>query len=174
MLFHPAHGTAVFTQRSKHVGITLDRIKSEIGLRFLTDPDFKVFINNQAVDFSDIDEGRTTSLSFMFKGQPVTIRVINTEKSDRTAQQHGVAWHVNHRLVGNCDWDGLRNDSILDGRTNAAKRFTFIVIADAISDAVKADWSGFNINDDVLEFYDGAKQTILDFIVTDRIGLVFG
>jgi hypothetical protein len=165
MLFHPAHGTAVFTQRSKHVGITLDRIKSEIGLRFLTDPDFKVFINNQAVDFSDIDEGRTTSLSFMFKGQPVTIRVINTEKSDRTAQQHGVAWHVNHRLVGNCGWDGLRNDSILDGRTNAAKRFTFIVIADAISDAVKADWSGFNINDDVLEFYDGAKQTILDFII---------
>lgn len=165
MLFHSMHGTAVFTQRSKHVGITLDRIKSEIGLRFLTDPDFKVFINNQAVDFSDIDEGRTTSLSFLFKGQPVTIRVINTEKSDRTAQQHGVAWHVNHRLVGNCGWDGLRNDSILDGRTNAAKRFTFIVIADAIANAVKADWAGFNIDDDVLEFYDGAKQTILNFII---------
>lgn len=165
MIFHSIHGTAVFTQRSKHVGIPLERIKSEVGLRFLTDPNFKVFINNQAVHFGDIDEGRTNSLTFMFQGSPVTIKVINTEKSDRTAQQHGVAWHVNNRLVGNCGWDGLRNDSILDGRTNAAKRFTFIVIADAISNAVKADWSGFNINDDVLEFYDGAKKTILDFII---------
>lgn len=164
-LFHAAHGTAVFTLRSKHVGIPLDRIKSEVGLRFLTDPNFKVFINNQAVHFGDIDETRTSTLTFMFKGSPITIKVINTEKSDRTAQQHGVAWHVNNRLVGTCGWDGLKNDSILDGRTNAAKRFTFIVIADAIADAVKADWSGFNSTDDVLEFYDGAKKTILNFII---------
>lgn len=165
MLFHSAHGTAVFTQRSKHIGIPLERIKSEVGLRFLTDPNFKVFINNQAIHFGDIDEGRTNSLSFVFKGNPITIKVINTEKSDRTAQRHGVAWHVNNRLVGSCGWDGLRNDSILDGRTNAAKRFTFIVIADVIADAVKADWSGFNRTDDVLEFYDGTKKTILDFII---------
>lgn len=165
LLFHNVHGTAVFTLRSKHIGIPLDRIKSEVGLRFLTDPNFKVFINNQAVHFGDIDETRTSTLTFMFKGNSITIKVINTEKSDRTAQQHGVAWHVNHRLVGACDWNGLRNDSILDGRTNVAKRFTFIVIADAIADAVKADWSGFSPTSDVLEFYDGAKKTILDFII---------
>jgi len=165
LLFHASHGTAVFTRRSKHIGIPLDRIKSEVGLRFLTDPNFKVFINKQAVHFGDIDETRTSTLTFMFKGNSITINVINTEKSDRTAQQHGVAWHVNHRLVGACDWNGLRNDSILDGRTNVAKRFTFIVMADAIADAVKADWSGFNPTSDVLEFYDGAKKTILDFII---------
>lgn len=165
LLFHATHGTAVFTLRSKHIGIPLDRIKSEVGLRFLTDPNFKVSINNQAVHFGDIDETRTSTLTFIFKGSPVSIKVINTEKSDRTAQQHGVAWHVNQRLVGSCDWSGLRNDSILDGRTNFAKRFTFIIIADAIADAVKADWSGFNPTSDVLEFYDGAKKTILDFII---------
>lgn len=165
LLFHAKHGTAIFTSKSKHIGITLDRIKSEVGLRFLTDPNFKVLINDQAVQFSDIDEDKTKFLTFMFRGSPVAIKVINTEKSDRTAQQHGVAWHVNNRLVGNCSWDGLRNDSILDGRTNSAKRFTFIVVADAIAGAVKADWSGFNITDDILEFYESAKKTILDFII---------
>jgi hypothetical protein len=163
-LINALHGNAIFTEETKHIGISEDRIRSEVGLRFLTDPEFTVYINNQAVIFSDIDSDKISELSFTFKGQPVSIRVIHTNKSDKTTQQHGVAWHVNNRLVGQCSWDGLRNDSILDGRTNVAKRYTFIVKADGIQAHVKSDWSGFNINNDMLEFYDLTKKAILEYI----------
>lgn len=163
-LINERHGTSVFANKIKHIGVNEDRIRSEVGLRFLTDPDFTVFINNQPILFNDIESEKVSELFFLYKGETVSIRVIYTDKSDRTAQQHGVAWHVNKRLVGQCSWDGLRNDSILDGRTNLAKRYTFIVKADVIQSHVKSDWSGFNSSDDMLEFYDLTKKTILDFI----------
>lgn len=163
-LFHENHGTSVFAKRLKHVGIPENRIKSEIGLRFLTDPDFKVELNGQKIQFGDIDTEKVHILEFNFRETKVTIRAIQTEKSDKTTQQHGVAWHSNNRLVGKCCWDGLRNDNILDGRTSYAKKYTFIVDAGLLSQYIESDWSGFKKNEEVLEFYDLAKGVISDYL----------
>lgn len=50
-----------------------------------------------------------------------------------------------NRAVGECRWRGADIERILDGRTEKAKRFTFIVQADFLNkeNAVKEDWSGF-------------------------------
>ena len=66
-------------------------------------------------------------------------------KADKHTKQHGIAWWVNKRAVGNCGWRGSDVQRILDGRTEKAKRFTFIVEADFLNEAnaVKEDWSGF-------------------------------
>lgn len=164
MLSHDKHGTAVYTKKTKHIGIPEDRIRSEIGIRFLTDPDFTVYVNEKPVIFNDINSEQVSTLSFKFREKVINIRVIHTTKSDKTTQQHGVAWHVNNRLVGKCGWEGMRNDNILDGRTSIAKKYTFIVQADAVVDHVKPDWTGFKNNDEMLEFYDLTKSTILGFI----------
>lgn len=133
-------------------------------MRFLTDPNFIVYVNDKEVVFNDITSNQLSTLVFHYKGEDVLIRVIHTTKSDKTTQQHGVAWHVNNRLVGKCDWEGMRSDNILDGRTSLAKKYTFIVKADAVSEHVKADWTGFNNKEEMLEFYDLTKSTILKFI----------
>lgn len=163
-LFHSSHGTSVFAKKLKHVGMPEDRIRSEIGLRFLTDPDFKVEINGKKVQFGDIDAEKVNILEFIYQEEKVTIRAIQTEKSDKTTQQHGVAWHSNNRLVGKCCWDGLRNDNFLDGRTSYAKKYTFIVDASLLSDYIEPDWSGFKKREEVLEFYDLAKVSISDYL----------
>ncbi|MBL4588645.1 MAG: ATP-binding protein [Alphaproteobacteria bacterium] len=163
-LFHSNHGTSVFAKKLKHVGMPEDRIRSEIGLRFLTDPDFKVEINRKKVQFGDIDAEKVNILEFIYQEKKVTIRAIQTEKSDKTTQQHGVAWHSNNRLVGKCCWDGLRNDNFLDGRTSYAKKYTFIVDASLLSDYIEPDWSGFKKREEVLEFYDLAKGSISDYL----------
>lgn len=164
LIWHEEHGTAVYINKSSHVGIPEDRIRSEIGMRFLTDPNFIVYVNDKEVVFNDITSNQLSTLVFHYKGEDVLIRVIHTTKSDKTTQQHGVAWHVNNRLVGKCDWEGMRSDNILDGRTSLAKKYTFIVKADAVSEHVKADWTGFNNKEEMLEFYDLTKSTILKFI----------
>ena len=163
-LFHSSHGTSVFSKKIKHIGVPADRIRSEIGLRFLTDPDFSVELNGKKIQFGDIDAEKVNILNFSFRGSDVTIRAIQTEKSDKTTQQHGVAWHANNRLIGKCCWDGLRNDNILDGRTAYAKKYTFIVDASLLSSFIEADWSGFKKTEDVLEFYDSAKEVISAYL----------
>ncbi len=163
-LFHSSHGTSVFATKLKHVGMPEDRIRSEIGLRFLTDPDFKVEINGNKVQFGDIDAEKVKILEFVYQKEKVTIRAIQTEKSDKTTQQHGVAWHTNNRLVGKCCWDGLRNDNFLDGRTSYAKKYTFIVDASLLSEYIEPDWSGFKKREEVFEFYDLAKATISEYL----------
>lgn len=164
MLFHSEHGTAVFANKTKYVGIPDDKIRSEIGMRFLTDPNFQVYVNDQPVIFNDINSDQVSELSFNFKGKVIKVRVIHTAKSDKNTQKHGVAWHVNNRLVGQCNWEGLRGDNILDGRTSVAKKYTFIVQGDVVATHTKPDWSGFETNDEMLEFYDLTKSTILGFI----------
>lgn len=163
-LTHNDHGTAVFTILSGHNGTAEERVRSEIGLRFLTDPDFTVVLNGKKVAFNDIDPAHITTLGFIFNSKPVEIIAVNTEKSDKTTQRHGVAWHVNSRLVGQSSWEGFRSDNILDGRTSLAKRYTFIVKADLMELKVKPDWSGFNSDEELQFFYDCAKEKILSFV----------
>jgi hypothetical protein len=158
------HGTSVYVKDLKHIGLTEERVRSEIGLRFLTDPDFIVELNGKKIEFNDIDNHKVQLLTFDFGGKEIAIKAIQTDKSDKTTQQHGVAWHANNRLIGECDWNGLRKDHILDGRLTHAKQYTFIVDATTIADDIKADWSGFKNTDLVLSFYDQAKETIVDYL----------
>ena len=48
-------------------------------------------------------------------------------------------------MVGQPSWDGLdERGSILDGRTAAAKRYSFVVEADILKPDVKDDWTAFH------------------------------
>jgi len=66
-------------------------------------------------------------------------------KQIKTTKQHGIAWWVINRAVGECKWQSSDWSRILDGRKSEAKRYTFIVQADFLNeaDAVKEDWSWF-------------------------------
>ena len=129
------------------IGLHEERARDIIGSRFLADPRFKVYLNSRQISFSDISSQSlsTITLSIPEIGE-VTIHHIDTRKADKTTKQHGIAWWVQRRAVGDFGWRGSDLDRVLDGRTSEAKRFTFIVEADFLNkaNAVKADWSGFD------------------------------
>ncbi len=79
---------------------------------------------------------------------PVRILIIDVQGTDKTTQQHGIAWQVHRRLVGECTWKGSGQEHLVDGRRSMAKRYTFIVQADCLKekDAVLPDWTGFYPN----------------------------
>lgn len=115
------------------------------------------------IKFGDIDKSKVKELSFEYLSDRVVIKAIQTEKSDKTTHQYGLAWLANGRLIGKCNWQGLRNDKI-DGRTSFAKSYTFIIDATLLIKDIKADPSGFEITESVLDFYDIAKSTITDYL----------
>jgi hypothetical protein len=157
------HGTTLYCTISRPLKFGPDEIRSEIGMRFLTDPHFKVSLNGKGIDFSHIEGDNIVREKLRLTGHDVTLIVIDTRRTDRTTKQHGVAWHVDGRLVSDCSWQGLGRDALIDGRRIAAKRFQFIIkVGSSLLAAVKKDWSGFDPeNKDFLKVSDAVYASIL-------------
>jgi len=141
------HGTAITGEGEiRQINLSVEQLRELLGGRFLANPSFKVILNGTPISFADIGQ---SSLSIVDVEVPnygtVKIYHIDTRKADKTTKQHGIAWWVMNRAVGECRWRGDDVERILDGRTEKAKRFTFIVQADFLNkeNAVKEDWSGF-------------------------------
>jgi len=164
-------GTSIEVVRGGQSSLPADTIRAELGKRFLTDPAFEVAVNSERVDFEDIGQRGVETFHVPVDGQPpIRILMIDTERTDRSTKQHGVAWHVNGRLVGKCGWSGNGFDDLVDGRRIEAKRYTFIIFADSLAstDAVKADWSGFN-EDNVT--YQKVRERVLPALRERLLGL---
>lgn len=156
-------GTKVFVREKSSVRLSEEAVRSEIGMRFLTDPSFTCIVNGVRVNFSHIPEENITRHSINLEsGDVVNITIIDTNDADKTTKQHGIAWHVNGRLVGEADWKCYGFDEIIDGRSSEAKRHTFIIDADflARTDSVKQDWTGFNMTPEFEEVRNGVFEFV--------------
>jgi hypothetical protein len=158
-----SHGTTVAIHRVNGIILASETIRTELGRRFLTDPAFQVLVNGVRINFEDIED---KGLEEMHVEVPdlaihITVKIIDAKRTDRTGRQHGVAWHVLGRLVGDCGWKDPEQKSLIDGRRVEAKRFTFIVEADLLHEAgaVKPDWSGFDEDNKTFQIVNTAVQS---------------
>ncbi len=137
-------GTIIEGLSIRGSSLSPDDVRSVLSTRFLLDPQFKVNVDGLSVTFQDIPEGQIREVPVQVADYGVAnIRVINSAKADRTTKQHGIAWWVNRRLVGDADWNSF-SDKLIDGRTEEAKRFSFVVEADFLETTdILPDWSGF-------------------------------
>ena len=142
-----ARGTTISTTHCRTVRLDEDDVRSELAMRFLADPTFTIKVNGAKVDLHSIPDTNVTV-------EPITVAevgdieviVIDTSRTDRTMQHHGIAFHVNNRLVGDIAWKQPGFSDTVDGRSVGGKRLLFIVKADVLHDrdAVKEDWTGFD------------------------------
>ncbi len=134
------------------ITLTGEQARELIGGRFLTNPAFRVYLNEKQITFKDIADSclATADVNIPNIGI-VKILHIDTLKADKTTKQHGIAWWVLNRAVGECNWHGSDLMRILDGRTSEAKRYTFIIQADFLKEAgaVKEDWSWFRDDNEI-------------------------
>jgi len=160
-------GTIIYTNIIETININVEDIRTEIGMRFLSDPNFQIFVNSKLVDLMDIPTKNIYKLIAAIDGTQHTIEIIaiDANKPDSNTHHHGIAWHVNGRLVGDCNWKGPNNEKFLDGRKNIAKRFTFIIKANCLSDLVLPDWTGFNYKDHLYSLaVDSVHDQIFQFL----------
>jgi hypothetical protein len=143
-------------------------VKELIGSKFVADPSFRIKVNGELVELTDLEKiSETYSLSVEGLGN-VVIRHFDSRNTGRTSKQHGIAWWVNHRLVGEASWKGFDDNPYLDARKSEAKRHTFIVEADILENSVEADWDAFR---DTIE-YRKVYSVVRDFILT-RLQVLF-
>ncbi len=121
-----------------------DRIREILSSKFLHDPGFKVTVNGETLELAELPgyggelhltaddraSGRTVSM---------VLSVIESTPG-RTKHQSGVAFWIAGRLVGEPGWT-VMGEPIIDGRTRAGRRLTFIVQSDDLLDDVVADWT---------------------------------
>lgn len=146
------HGTTIEgTGLIPTIGLMEEQARELLSARFLANPAFRVYINGKQITFSDISDD-CLAIEELDIPNIGTVKVlhIDTLKADKTTRQHGIAWWVLNRAVGDCKWRSSDYQRILDGRTSEAKRYTFIVQADFMNEAnaVKEDWSWFKDDND--------------------------
>ena len=116
--------------------------------------------NLDLLDHSGLIINKEINFGDNFAGQ---IYVVTSGDTARRKFQHGVAFWVGKRLVGNPSWN-VGAHSLLDGRTKEAKRLTFIVYLDGIHDHVKEDWSGFRETPLVQSLFEATSATVNEIL----------
>ena len=142
--------------------ISKEKLIEIIGGKFSTDPSFSISLNGHKIALSDLRGVDKKVVVIPDEGE-VEIIIIDSTVSGRTSKPHGVAWWVNHRLVGEHSWKGF-DGQYLDGRTSEAKRYTFIVNADILIGEVKPDWTDFKDTERVKKIKSIINTQILESI----------
>ena len=157
------HGTSISADLAKNY-LEVAVIHDLIGSKFVVDPSFHVYLNGTLIEL--------TSLKHLLDKREIDVKnygkiflsCVDSRKTGKTSRQHGVAWWVNNRLVGEPSWKGLDEAAYLDARTEAAKRYSFVVEADLLIDDVKEDWSGFKDTDRFINVQLTVRQHVLNWL----------
>ena len=139
------HGTKISCEFNESP-LDVDYVKDLVGSKFIADSFFEIHINDDRIDPFEILDKSAKYECVMPDKKKVEIFVIDSKEVGRTSNQHGVAWWVNNRLVGEQSWKGF-DGVYLDARHTEARRYTIIVKADILENYVKADWTGFKDED---------------------------
>jgi hypothetical protein len=152
------HGTKIKVLAEKNI-ISPEDLIEIISVRFLFNPEFKVRINGKIIDLSE-HPGIIKKIEINPVGNiKIGLTLVDSSSTSRTTNQHGVAFWLGGRLLGNPSWS-IEGNQILDGRKAFAKRFTLIAESEDLFDYIEADWSGFKsdftaiktISDDISSF----------------------
>jgi hypothetical protein len=139
------HGTEISAVLEKHL-MDVDELRQVIGSKFLVDPSLRIGVNKEQVQLMSLEGLKTTEI-YVTDHEKITVLFIDSIEHYRSSKLRGITWWVNQRRVGEPSWDRLDEEgAYLDGRTEHAKKFSFIVMADFLTPGqdVKADWSDFH------------------------------
>lgn len=154
-------GTKIYGEKSLELALSADRIRAEIGLRYLHDPNFEVIVDGERVTFEHVEEHLQRQNIEVDGVGTVELIALDARKADKNSLRHGVSWQVGNRLIGKPD------RRFIDGRRTAAKRFNFIVQAECLKDFIESDWSGFQKCDEV-EAASTAVNNAIDVFLKDH------
>lgn len=156
------HGTKIYTLVQRHLP-DANAMTDILSARFLYDPKFVVKINGIKIDLAQ-HKGVVFQKEFISDAKAaLSMIVIDSAKTAAKSQQHGIAFWVSGRLVGQPSWT-YGKITFLDGRCKAAKRYTVIIKTDDLIDEVLPDWSGFSDSANMISNYQSIKREVDEFI----------
>lgn len=135
------HGTKIKVIANKNL-ISVEELTGTISAKFLFNPEFKVYVNGKLITLSE-HPGIVKSTEINPVGSiNIKLTLVDSSTASRTARQHGVAFWLGGRLLGDPSWS-INGQQVFDGRRSFAKRYTVIAESEDLFDFIEADWSGF-------------------------------
>lgn len=151
------HGTTLSVQVKRHLPDP-DKILNVISARFLHDPKFRITLNGQTVPLEKLS-GHIDRRDVSVGDINLTLHFIDSTKSARSTLYQGIAFWQAGRLIGEPSWI-LGHNSLIDGRTKLAKRYTVVVSTTDLAQHIKEDWTGFIQSDKVLQVYSKVEEYV--------------
>jgi hypothetical protein len=147
-----------------------DAIRHLLASKFIADPGFKVEVNGVRLQLDDLDDAVSEKEVEVPGYGNITVMKVHSSPG-RTSRQHGIAWWVNGRLVGNHSWDTVEGQ-VLDGRKTLAKSLTYIVKADLLipGQDITADWTEFIPTERVKQLHSAVTDYIRTSLQTELEG----
>ena len=137
-------------------------VMQTLGYRFLFDPDFSVFVNDEKIEFQN-NIAPVVSKQIPLKLRPyVEVSIYQIPDGEKTTATNGIAFWAGTRLIGNPSWN-IGNIRVEDARRKFALRHLIVVQADCLIDDVHYDWSCFNITEPVREAFAAVTRFVRDF-----------
>ncbi|OEC85689.1 MULTISPECIES: ATP-binding protein [Methanobacterium] len=118
-----------------------EKIKKEIGARFLTDPLFSITINGKKIEFDDLEDN-LDEIPCKIDNETVKILKIKSNQKSRNTHFHGVTWILGKRRIKTTKWN-----KILDGRIEEAKQYAYVIHSDILKDELNETMSDFSKSD---------------------------
>ncbi len=135
------HGTRIKTLLTKNL-VSEATLSEIISARFLFNPEFKVYLNDSLVSLSEhpgvIREETINPIGSI----QLKLTLIDSSVVAKNTNQHGVAFWIAGRLLGEPSWN-IKGKQVIDGRRSFARRYTVIAETDDLLNHIQADWSGF-------------------------------
>lgn len=147
-----------------------DRIREVLSAKFMHDPQFEVVVNGESLPLVQ-HPGLVAKRELECAGVRLSLFCVEGD-AGRTKHQSGVAFWVGGRLVGEPGWV-VGKVPVLDGRTRAGRRFTFVIKSDDLFDEVRPDWTGFKSSDRmdaVNSVVREAVEEVLRDLLSERLG----
>lgn len=152
------HGTRLTVPVTQNLW-TGERILEAMATRFISMPDFAIYINGKEVKLDD-HPGLLSEETVDIAGAKLKITIVDTKLSKKNAKFQGVGIWVGGRRVGDMDWR-LGSVSFADARRKFSLRFAVIVQTDDLREEILEDWSGFKPRSDLVnQVAEGLAQYI--------------
>lgn len=152
------HGTRLTVPVTQNLW-TDERILEAMATRFISMPDFAIYINGKEVKLDD-HPGLLSEETVDIGGANLKITIVDTKLSKKNAKFQGVGIWVGGRRVGDMDWR-LGSVSFADARRKFILRFAVIVQTDDLREEILEDWSGFKPRSDLVnQVAEGLAQYI--------------
>lgn len=133
-----------------------------LGYRFLFDPEFSVFVNNEKIVFQN-NIAPIVSRQIPLKLKPcVEVSIYQIPDGEKTTATNGIAFWAGSRLIGNPSWN-IGNTRVEDARRKFALRHLIVVQADCLIDDVHYDWSRFDLTAPVIEVFAAVTRFVREF-----------
>lgn len=149
------HGTELTVQVRRRLP-SPERILEVISARFLHDPSFEVRINGKTVPLED-HKGLIDTTEATVGNIRLQFMLIDSQKTARSTLYQGIAFWQARKLVGEPSWILGRN-TVVDGRTTFARRYSIVVKTEDLADFILEDWSGFKQADELKPVFESVSR----------------